>query len=109
MEEIQEQKTVNVSPISKGKRILAFLADFFLLFIVTFVIFNVMVMPLGNLMTKSSEKQTKNDNAAIAQFNILYEQKVMLHENDSDLYYYNANVEYTMNCWLSYYSGKCLL
>ena len=104
MGEIQEQKTVNVSPISKGKRILAFLADFFLLFIVTFVIFNVMVMPLGNLMTKSSERQTRNDNAAIAQFNILYEQKVMLHENDSDLYYYNANVEYTMNCWLSYYS-----
>ena len=104
MEEVQEQKAVNVSPISKGKRILAFLADFFLLFIVTFVIFNVMVMPLGNLMTKSSERQTKNDNAAIAQFNILYEQKVMLHENDSDLYYYNANVEYTMNCWLSYYS-----
>ena len=28
----------------------------------------------------------------------------MLHENDLDLYYYNANVEYTMNCWLSYYS-----
>lgn len=104
MEEVQEAKTVTISPISKGKRILAFLADFFLLFIVTFVVFNVMVMPLGNWITKSSERQTRNDNAAIAQFNILYEQKVMLHENDSDLYYYNANVEYTMNCWLSYYS-----
>ena len=104
MEEEKEQKTVNVSPISKGKRILAFLADFFLLFIVTFVIFNVMVMPLGNLMTKSSERQQISDNAAIAQFNILYNQKVMLHENDNDLYYYNNNVEYTMNCWLSYYS-----
>ena len=104
MEEVQEAKTVTISPISKGKRILAFLADFFLLFIVTFVVFNVMVMPLGNWITKSSERQTRNDNAAIAQFNILYEQKVMLHESDSDLYYYNANVEYTMNCWLSYYS-----
>lgn len=104
MEENQEQKTVNVSPISKGKRTLAFLADFFLLFIVTFVIFNVLVMPVGNWLTKSSERQSRNDNAAIMQFNILYEQKVMLHESDKDLYYYNANVEYTMNCWLSYYS-----
>ena len=104
MEEEKEQKTVNVSPISKGKRVLAFLADFFLLFIVTFVIFNVMVMPLGNLMTNSSKRQQRSDNAAIAQFIILYNQKVMLHENDADLYYYNGNVEYTMNCWLSYYS-----
>ena len=104
MEENREQKTVNVSPISKGRRTLAFLADFFLLFIVTFVIFNVLVMPVGNWLTKSSERQSHNDNAAIMQFNILYEQKVMLHENDLDLYYYNANVEYTMNCWLSYYS-----
>ena len=104
MEENREQKTVNVSPISKGKRTLAFLADFFLLFIVTFVIFNVLVMPVGNWLAKSSERQSRNDDAAIMQFNILYEQKVMLHENDKDLYYYNANVEYTMNCWLSYYS-----
>ena len=104
MEENREQKTVNVSPISKGKRTLAFLADFFLLFIVTFVIFNVLVMPVGNWLAKSSERQSRNDDAAIMQFNILYEQKVMLHESDKDLYYYNANVEYTMNCWLSYYS-----
>ncbi len=104
MEEEKEQKTINVSPISKGKRVLAFLADFFLLFIVTFVIFNVAVMPLGNLMTESTKRQNASDEAAIVQFNILYEQKVMHHENSDDLYYYNANVEYTMNCYLSYYS-----
>ena len=104
MEEEKEQKTINVSPISKGKRVLAFLADFFLLFIVTFVIFNVAVMPLGNLMTDSTKRQNASDEAAIVQFNILYEQKVMHHENSDDLYYYNANVEFTMNCYLSYYS-----
>lgn len=104
MEEEKEQKTINVSPISKGKRVLAFLADFFLLFIVTFVIFNVAVTPLGNLMTDSTKRQNASDEAAIVQFNILYEQKVMHHENSDDLYYYNANVEFTMNCYLSYYS-----
>lgn len=104
MEEKQPQNTINIAPISKGKRILTFLADFFLLFILTFIIFNVLVMPVGNVLTKSSERQKTSDNAAMAQFNILYEQKVMLHEDDNDLYYYNSNVEYTMNCWLSYYS-----
>ena len=104
MEENQQTKTINISPISKGKRILSFLADFFLLFIVTFVLFNVMVMPLGNLMTNSTNRQKISDEAAVTQFNILYEQKVMLHENSDDLYYYTSNVEFTMNCYLSYYS-----
>ncbi len=104
MEEEKEQKTINVSPISKGKRVLAFLADFFLLFIATFVIFNVAVMPLGNLMTESTKRQNASDEAAMVQFNILYEQQVIHHENSDDLYYYNANVEFTMNCYLSYYS-----
>ena len=104
MEENQQTKTINISPISKGKRILSFLADFFLLFIVTFVLFNAMVMPLGNLMTNSTNRQKISDEAAVTQFNILYDQKVMLHENSDDLYYYTSNVEFTMNCYLSYYS-----
>ena len=104
MEENQQTKTINISPISKGKRILSFLADFFLLFIVTFVLFNVMVMPLGNIMTNSTNRQKISDEAAVTQFNILYDQKVMLHENSDDLYYYTSNVEFTMNCYLSYYS-----
>lgn len=104
MEEIKEEKTLNIAPISKGKRILAYLADFFLLFIVSFVVFNVLVMPIGNWVTKSSQRQRISDDAAKAQFEILYGQKVMLHENDYDIYYYNSNVEYTMNCYLSYYS-----
>lgn len=103
MEQI-EPKTVNIQPISKGKRLLVYLADFFLTFILTFVVFNALVMPIGNLITDYSCRQQKNDDAAQAQFNILYEEKVMLHENDSDLFSYNKNVEYTMNCYLSYYA-----
>lgn len=104
MEEVEEKKIVNVSPISKGKRVLVFLADFFLMFIATFLIFNALVMPLSNLIIKSNERSERNDNAAAIQFKILYGQKVMLHEGDSDLYDYDANVQYTMNCFLSYYS-----
>ena len=100
----EEKKTVDISPISKGKRLLAFLADFFLVFIITFVVFNALVMPVGNAITKFNDRQTRNNDAAIAQFSILYNQKVMFHENDADIYAYNQNVEYTMNCFLSYYA-----
>lgn len=99
-----QTKIVDIQPISKGKRILAFLGDFFLVFIMTFVVFNALIMPVSNLMLDSTSRNNTSDNAAKEQFNILYKQKVMHYENDDDIYYYNANVEFTMNCFLSYYS-----
>lgn len=103
-EDIEQQKIVDIQPISKGKRILAFLADFFLVFILTFVVFNALVMPVSSLILDTTSRTNKSNDAARVQFRILYEEKVMHYESDEDIYYYNANVEYTMNCYLSYYS-----
>ena len=103
-EDIEQQKIVDIQPISKGKRILAFLADFFLVFILTFVVFNALVMPVSSLILDTTSRTNKSNDAARVQFRILYEEKVMHYEGDEDIYYYNANVEYTMNCYLSYYS-----
>lgn len=103
MEIENEQKSVNIAPISKGKRILVFLADFFLMFIFTFVTFNVLTMPLANIITNSSARQSRSDSAAVTQFDILYGEKVLLYEADQS-YRYTENVEFTLNCYLSYYS-----
>ena len=99
----EKQKVVDIQPITKGKRVLVFLADFFLMFILTFVFFNALVMPLSKLVTSSTTRSEESNAAAEVQYGILYNQKVLFHENASDIYYYNANVEYTMNCFLSYY------
>lgn len=104
VEENPSVKEVNIAPISKGKRMLAFLADFFITFIMTFVIFNVIVMPLANWIGGSTARKNRNNEAAYAQFDILYEQEIMFHESDSDKYYYIKNVETTLNCYLSFYS-----
>ena len=103
-ETLEQTKVVDIQPITKGKRALVFLADFFLMFILTFVFFNALVMPVSNLMLGSSQRSKESNEAAEVQFAILYEQKVLHHENTDDVYYYNANVEYTMNCYLSYYA-----
>ena len=99
-----QQKVIDIQPISKGKRILAFLADFFLVFILTFVVFNALVMPVSSLVLDTTSRTNRSNDAARVQFRILYGEKVMHYEDDDDIYYYNANVEYTMNCYLSYYS-----
>ena len=104
MEQEVESKSVDISPITKGKRLLSFLADFFINFIITFVLFNVVVMPIGNLAADSNGREKRNNDAALKQFDILYNNKVMFYEGNEDKYYYNSNVETTLNCYLSYYS-----
>ena len=98
------QKTINIQPISKGKRMLVFLGDFFLIFIFSFVVFNALVMPVGNLIVNHSERSKDSGDAAKAQYDILYNHKVMHYENNNDIYKYNRNVEFTKDCYLSYYA-----
>ena len=45
VEEENKKQPVDIFPLGKGKRMLAFLADFFLNFILTFVLFNAAAMP----------------------------------------------------------------
>ena len=98
------QEIVNISPIGKGKRILLFLADFFINFLICFLIFNVAVMPVSDAITDSRSRQEISDAAAYKQFSILYNNKVLHYESEDDKYYYVANVESTMFIYLSYYS-----
>lgn len=103
-ENLEKTKVVDIQPITKGRRVLVFLADFFLVFILSFLFFNAMVMPISSAILNRNEKIKESDNAAKMQFDILYAEKVMRHENGDDIYQYNDNVKHTMNCYLSYYS-----
>ena len=103
-EEQKEKVVVEVTPIKKGRRVLVFLADFFLAFLATFVFLNVMVMPIAQAITGFDAKKNAHNNSLKMMYKILYENKVVLPyagNDDNDL---NSNVEYTFNCWLSYYS-----
>lgn len=100
----QKAKVVDIQPISKGRRVLVFLADFFLVFILSFVLFNAAVMPITSAALGRSEKLKESDEASKSQFDILYAQKIMHYENSDDKYRYTTNVEFTMNCYLSYYA-----
>lgn len=102
--EQEKQEYLNISPISKGKRILLYLADFFLNFFVAFFLFNLVAMPVGRALSQADKKQQESDKAAEVQFNIIYGTQVMLYENNKMKYQYNASAEFTKNCYLSYYA-----
>ena len=101
-EEIVEQKFIDIHPLSKWKRLLVFLGDYFIAFILSFALFNLAVFPSARIICKTSEK---TDHA------LLLEQKAskMLIE---DGYLYSPNdgasfiedVNYTFKVFLSYYA-----
>lgn len=49
----QEQKYLDIYPISKGKRILTFLADFFITLITSIFLFNIIIYPIGKTIAKT--------------------------------------------------------
>ena len=99
----QENEPVDIHPLKKGKRILVFLADFFLHFIATFLFFNVAIAPIGKVITNYEDKNNEHIALTEDMYNHYYKSGVLL-KNDSFVYYdATAGVEYTYRCFLSYY------
>ncbi len=104
MEDNQEKKVINLDPLKKGKRILLFLADYFIDFILGFLLFVVMVYPLGKVMTGfSAKKDVYNANLEL-RGQILIGSKIIHNSHDVDIYNISYNVDFTSDCFLSYYA-----
>ena len=105
VEELEnKQKVVNIVPASKGKRILLFLADLFLNFILSFVVLNLIVVPLGKLFVGFKGKTNDYTENQTLRADILYQNGVVINSGDvekKDLVY---NVSFSYYCFLSYYS-----
>ena len=103
MEEVeQEQKFIDISPLSKWKRLLVFLGDYFVAFIISFVLFNLVVFPTAKIICNTQEKNE--------QANVLEQKALKLLKDDGYLYFPNdgasflEDVHYTFKVFLSYYA-----
>jgi len=98
-----EEKFVDIHPLKKGKRMLVFLADFFIHFILSFLIFNVMVAPIGKVITNYEAKNDEHILLTIDMYDHYYNSKVLLRDDSFDKLDVTAGVEYTYRCFLSYF------
>ena len=101
MEE-QAQNIIELKPLSKWKRFLLFLGDYFVAFILSFALFNLAVFPLAKVIC---DTQTRSENAAY-----LEQQALNMLKDDGILYAPSAaasfedRVNYTFKVFLSYYA-----
>lgn len=101
MEE-NNQKVIELKPLSKWKRLLVFLGDYFVNFIASFILFNLVVFPVAKIIfdtQKRSEKATALEQSAL---NMLYEDGYL--SRPSEFASFEDRVNYTFKVFLSYYA-----
>lgn len=101
----EKQKVVDILPLKKWKRLVTFLADLMINFIFLFLLYNLAVLPLGKVITGYDKKNTMFENSVYHINEIFYRNEIVhvspdYTRNDIDL-----NVEFTYDCWLSYYTS----
>ena len=99
-----KQKVVNVLPLSKGRRILVFLGDFFITFMLSFLLFTIAVLPLGKVMTRYDKRNADYSNNLTLRGEILYENKILFDSGNVDKSEIVYNTSFTYFVYLSYFT-----
>ena len=102
-ETIAQENYIDIHPLKKGRRILVFLADFFIHFILTYLIFNIAAAPIGKAITNYEAKNEEHIATTLEMYDHYYNTKVLLRDSGFDRTDVTAGVEYTYRCFLSYF------
>ena len=98
----ENNKVFTLQPLSKWKRILLSLGDYFITFILSFVLFNLAVFPLAKVICNTS---AKNNEATVMETKadaLLIDNGILLRKEGNSKF--EDHVNYTFKCFLSYYA-----
>ena len=99
----KEENYVDIHPLKKGRRILIFIADFFIHFFVSFLLFNLAVAPIGKGITSFNSKNNEHISLTTEMYDHYYKRGVLIADSSYSKTDATAGVEYTYRCFLSYY------
>lgn len=104
IKEEEEVEEINIVPISKWKRILLYFADLMINLMLTFLLYNLAIVPLGKVMTKYNEKDEQYSINSTIVVEVLYGNEVLFQKPETSELDYQAALEYTCDCYLTYYA-----
>ena len=106
MEEKKElsinQKQLDIAPISKGRRMLVYLGDLFICFIISIFLFNIVVLPIGKASMDFYALVDVVDQESKKRDDVLYGNEILFFEDEEDKYNFNSNLYYTGNKYVEY-------
>ena len=104
VEEKQEPIELDIHPLTKWKRILLFLSDYFMSFILAFAVLNVAVAPIFSLATHADVRGEEMRECQNKSDSVLYGNKILFYENNiAANTNYTTNFKHTFYRFLSYY------
>ncbi len=98
-----EKKVIEIKPLSKWKRILLFLGDYFIGFIIAFALFNLAVFPLAKVICQTQKQNEQAEKYEYDATNLLISSG-FLHKSNSGDVSFEEDVNYTFKVFLSYYA-----
>lgn len=99
----EKENILEIAPIGKGKRVLVFLADYFLSFFLTFLLFNVAITPLGYVISQYEERSEVSSTYENMKLDILYGRSLLYYHDESNKYKFSYSISYTYDLFLSYF------
>ena len=104
--ETEGPKNLDVFPLKKGKRVLCFLADYFIMFVLALILFHLAAYPLGKVIVDSQGQYETYLKDAYQRDNVLYGNGLLFYEEgktDRSVDNYTVNLAYTAQRFISYY------
>ena len=93
----EEPKIIDIHPLGKWKRVLLYLGDFFLVFIVSLLLFHLAIYPLGRLMVDYEGQMTSLHAAQEKRDSVLYHYELLFPSKEQATTYadFEDNLAYT--------------
>lgn len=109
MRKMEREKDTNetlvVPPLKKGRRTLLFLANFFIVFILSLVLFHAGIYPLGRLIVDYDGKQASLHLHQENRDSVLYGHQLLYSKKEGETGYdkFETNFEYTSTLFIQYF------
>ena len=98
----EEKKVIEITPLSKWKRILLFLGDYFITFILSFTLFNLLIFPVAKIITQTDKQMAHINELSIKADSLLINEGFVFESpSGGDL---ENHLKYTFKVFLSYYA-----
>lgn len=101
MEE-KEENIIELRPLSKWKRLLVFLGDYAITFIISFILFNLAIFPLSKVIFDTQSRSEKANYLEQQALNMLRDDKYLYTPTEAASF--EERVNYTFKVFLSYYA-----
>ncbi|MCD8203761.1 MAG: hypothetical protein LUB56_01370 [Coprobacillus sp.] len=94
---------ININPLKKGRRILVFLADFFINLIMAMLLMNIVVMPITKAAGHYKDYSTEMYDRELDIADILWGNGLLYYEDVNDKAYLENSEYYTATKFIEYY------